>query len=78
MLQNYWGYGIGKNLLAESIAWADANGIQKITLNVLETNDKAITLYQKLGFEIEGILKNDKILADGKFYNTIMMGRFMD
>ncbi|WP_339265466.1 GNAT family N-acetyltransferase [Paenibacillus sp. FSL R5-0470] len=78
VLQNYWGYGIGKNLLAESIAWADANGIQKITLNVLETNDKAITLYQKLGFKIEGILKNDKILADGKFYNTIMMGRFMD
>lgn len=78
VLQDYWGYGIGKNLLAESIAWADANGIQKITLNVLETNDRAVKLYQKLGFEIEGILKNDKILADGRFYNTIMMGRFMD
>ena len=69
---------MGKNLLAESIAWADANGIQKITLNVLETNDKAVTLYQKLGFEIEGILKNDKTLSDGNFYNTIVMGRFMD
>ncbi|MNO90920.1 putative acetyltransferase YhhY [compost metagenome] len=78
VLQDYWGYGIGNNLLAESMAWADANGIQKITLNVLETNDKAIKLYQKLGFEIEGTLKNDKILADGKFYNTIMMGRFRD
>jgi ribosomal protein S18 acetylase RimI-like enzyme len=78
VLQEYWGYGMGKNLLAESIAWADANGIQKITLNVLETNDKAVTLYQKLGFEIEGILKNDKILSDGNFYNTIVMGRFME
>ncbi|WHY17350.1 GNAT family N-acetyltransferase [Paenibacillus sp. G2S3] len=78
VLQDYWGYGIGNNFLTESITWADANGIQKITLNVLETNDKAITLYQKLGFEIEGILKNDKILSDGKFYNTIIMGRFMD
>jgi RimJ/RimL family protein N-acetyltransferase len=78
VLQDYWGYGIGKNLLAESIAWADANGIHKITLNVLETNDKAIKLYQTLGFEIEGILKKDKILADGKFYNTMMMGRFTD
>ncbi|MFD0698092.1 GNAT family N-acetyltransferase [Paenibacillus sp. GCM10027628] len=29
-----------------------------------------------LGFEIEGILKNDKILSDGKYYNTIIMGRF--
>jgi GNAT superfamily N-acetyltransferase len=23
VLKNYWGYGIGKNLLKESISWAD-------------------------------------------------------
>ncbi|MFL1671877.1 GNAT family N-acetyltransferase [Paenibacillus dendritiformis] len=73
--KEFWGYGIGKNLLKQSMAWADSNGITKITLNVLETNDKAIALYKKLGFEIEGILKNDKILSDGKYYNTIVMGR---
>lgn len=75
VLKDFWGYGIGKKLLKESISWADANGIKKITLNVLETNDKAIKLYERLGFEIEGILKNDKILSDGKYYNTIIMGR---
>ncbi|AIQ12758.1 GNAT family N-acetyltransferase [Paenibacillus durus] len=77
VLKDYWGYGIGKNLLTESISWADSNGIKKIMLNgVLETNDKAIELYKKLGFEIEGILKKDKVLSDGKYYNTIVMGRF--
>ncbi|MGD8191195.1 N-acetyltransferase family protein [Brevibacillus ginsengisoli] len=76
VLQEYWGYGIGKNLLNESIAWADANGIKKMTLNVLETNEKAIQLYKKLGFEIEGVLKKDKILSDGQYYNTVVMGRF--
>jgi ribosomal protein S18 acetylase RimI-like enzyme len=76
VLKEFWGYGIGKNLLKESITWTDSNGIKKITLNVLETNDKAIELYKKLGFEIEGVLKNDKILSDGKYYNTIVMGRF--
>ncbi|MBY0599501.1 GNAT family N-acetyltransferase [Bacillus bingmayongensis] len=76
VLKEFWGHGIGKNLLQESICWADANGITKIALNVLETNDKAITLYKKLGFEIEGVLKNDKRLANGKYYNTIIMGRF--
>jgi ribosomal protein S18 acetylase RimI-like enzyme len=49
-----------------------------MTLHVLETNDKAIKLYQKLGFEIEGILKKDKIFSDGNFYNTIIMGRFKE
>ncbi|MBY0122069.1 GNAT family N-acetyltransferase [Bacillus sp. S/N-304-OC-R1] len=75
VLKEFWGFAIGTNLLKESIEWADSNGIKKMTLNVLETNDKAVALYQRLGFEIEGILRNDKILSDGKFYNTIVMGR---
>lgn len=76
VLKEYWGYGMGKNLLQESISWADSKSIKKITLNVLETNDNAVKLYEKLGFEIEGILKKDKILSDGNYYNTIVMGRF--
>ncbi|WP_102691934.1 GNAT family N-acetyltransferase [Rummeliibacillus pycnus] len=78
VLKEFWGYGIGKNLLKETIQWADSNGITKITLNVLETNEKAINLYKKLGFEIEGILKNDRILSDHNYYNTVMMGRLID
>lgn len=70
------GYSIGKNLLKESIDWADSNQIKKITLNVLETNYNAIRLYEKYGFEVEGILKKDKILSDRNYYNTILMGRF--
>lgn len=73
--QAFWGYGIGSNLLKESIFWADSSGIHKIALYVLETNVNAMRLYKKLGFEVEGVLKNDKILSDGKFYNTIAMGR---
>lgn len=76
VLKEYWGYGIGKNLLKESIEWADSNEIKKITLNVLETNETAIKLYQKHGFEVEGILKKDKLLSDGNYYHTILMGRF--
>lgn len=76
VLKAYWGHRIGKHLLSESIVWADSNHIQKMTLHVLETNDKAINLYQKLGFETEGILRKDKLLSDGKYYNTIVMARF--
>lgn len=75
VLKDYWGHQIGKNLLERSIHWADFNGIKKITLNVLETNKKAIQLYKVSGFEVEGILRQDKFLSDGKYYNTIVMGR---
>ncbi len=75
ILRNYWGYGIGKQLLQQSIAWAEETGLKKMTLQVLETNRKAIELYTSLGIEVEGVLKYDKLLSDGHYYSTIVMGR---
>jgi len=75
ILKEFWGYGIGKNLLSIAMSWADSNEIKKITLNVLETNEKAIQLYKSFDFEVEGVLKRDKVLSDGNYYNTIIMGR---
>ncbi|UOB76599.1 GNAT family N-acetyltransferase [Bacillus sp. ZJS3] len=75
ILKEFWGYRMGKSLLQQSIHWADENEIKRISLQVLETNEKAVQLYKELGFEVEGILKNDKRLSDGKYYNTVVMGR---
>lgn len=47
--RNYWGYGIGNKLLESSLQWADRSGVEKVTLTVLETNDKAIELYRRMG-----------------------------
>lgn len=76
VVKDFWGYGIGRNLLKESVAWADFNGMKKMNLHVLEINTKAIQLYEKFGFTVEGVLKNDKLLSDGKYYNTLVMGRW--
>lgn len=75
--RNFWGHGIGKNLLLQSTRWADSNGIAKMTLSVLETNAAAVQLYRHCGFEIEGILRRDRLLADKQYYNTLVMGRFL-
>ncbi|MCT2535477.1 GNAT family N-acetyltransferase [Aquibacillus koreensis] len=76
VLKDYWGHAIGRNLLKESIHWVETVGITKMTLQVLETNAKAITMYKQFGFEVEGVLKKDKLLSDGNYYHTIVMGRF--
>ncbi|WP_340400162.1 GNAT family N-acetyltransferase [Paenibacillus sp. FSL H8-0079] len=76
--REFWGHGIGKNLLEQSIEWADQTAVEKMTLNVLASNKKAIELYQKSGFEIEGILKRDRRHADRQYYDTIVMGRFKE
>ncbi|SDO03664.1 Protein N-acetyltransferase, RimJ/RimL family [Halobacillus aidingensis] len=76
VLEEYWGYRVGKELLQQSIRWAERSGILKMTLRVLETNEKAIEMYKRFGFEVEGVLKKDKRLSDGKYYSTILMARF--
>jgi ribosomal protein S18 acetylase RimI-like enzyme len=74
-LRDCWEYGIGEQHLQQSIAWAEETGLKKMTLRVLETNRKAIELYTSLGFEVEGVLKYDKLLSDGHYYSTIVRGR---
>lgn len=60
VLQAYWGYGIGGALLSKALDWADVAGIKKVVLTVLETNENAIKLYEKHGFNVEGILPSGK------------------
>lgn len=76
VLKEYWGYQIGSHLLEASINWGAENDITKMTLSVIELNEKAIKLYKRFGFEIEGVLKKDKRLTNGEYYSTIIMSRF--
>jgi RimJ/RimL family protein N-acetyltransferase len=77
VLESYWGYEIGKNLLGESIRWAKSQQLKKMTLQVLEKNEKALKLYENKGFVVEGVLKDDKLLSDGHYYNTLLMSKFL-
>lgn len=46
--------------------------LHKISLEVLETNQRAINLYEKLGFEFEGV-KRDEVFKNGVWINSVMM-----
>ena len=54
-------------MLSVMLNWGDKSKFKKITLEVDDINEKAIKLYQKFGFEIEGKLKNDKYLGNGEY-----------
>lgn len=49
----YRRHGIGKALMLEAEKQAKANNVEYIDLYVMEENKKAITLYDKLGFNTE-------------------------
>ena len=65
-------------MIENILMWADTTGIKKISLTVVQTNTKAIQLYEKYGFVEEGLLINDRIHKDGNYYNTVIMGRISD
>lgn len=71
--KRYWGLGLGKKLMKIAIDWAKSNGISKITLKVDTSNVRAINLYQKIGFEVEGRLLKDKLMDDGSYRNAYLM-----
>ncbi len=75
ILKKYWGYGIGRAMLEKILSYADSSDIKKISLTAVETNTKAIKLYENYGFLQEGLLINDRIHKDGEYYNTVIMGR---
>ncbi|MEX2211647.1 MAG: GNAT family N-acetyltransferase [Gaiellaceae bacterium] len=49
------GQGIGTALLEQSVSWARDVGVSKIELHVFPWNEPAIRLYEKFGFEREGL-----------------------
>lgn len=51
--------------------------LYKIYLKVLENNKRALKLYEKLGFESEGILKCDVFLHN-KYQNIIRLAKFRE
>ncbi len=73
----YQGEGLGNILMQESIEWAKTNGVtKKISLVTRHDNEIAYKLYEKLGFETEGIFKKDNI-ENGKAYDSIYMSLFL-
>lgn len=70
----FQGQGLGKMLFEQLIFLVESerNDILRIELIARESNQKAIGLYQRLGFVIEGRLEK-RIYANGKFEADIPM-----
>lgn len=67
------GKGVGQQLVAGIKELAKFNGIHKLSLRVLGTNEGAIRFYLKNGFVKEGVLKEDFFIS-GHYVDDIFMG----
>lgn len=77
VLAGYRGQGIGSRLLATALQHArEVSLLEKIELEVFESNSAAIALYKKYDFEIEGQREKGRKL-DGCYDNIILMRKYL-
>jgi len=71
----YQGQGVGTALMQALMDLADKwLPVTRIELTVFADNERAVKLYRKFGFEIEGTHKA-YALRDGKYVDTYAMAR---
>ena len=71
----HWGEGIGRALIESMLAWAATSGVvRKVNLRVRAGNTRAIALYERLGFVVEG-RQTWTTLVNGELQDSLFMGR---
>jgi RimJ/RimL family protein N-acetyltransferase len=68
----YRGRGIGKALMEATLAGARNRGFTRVELTVRVDNQRAMRLYERVGFKLEGTCRNH-IRVDGKYYDSHLM-----
>jgi RimJ/RimL family protein N-acetyltransferase len=64
-------------MLREAIAWAPRAGVKRLELTVHTANARAVALYQRLGFAIEGT-RRCSLRVDGKYVDEYSMALLTD
>lgn len=76
--KKHWKKKIASLMLNEMISWAkEGDTIKKIDLSVLKKNERAVKLYERLGFKHEGT-RSRASFQGGNFLDTYLMGLEID
>ena len=61
VLEEFWNLGIGRTLMENSLTALERGGFGSVKVWVLETNQRAISFYEKFGFKTDGLKKTEKL-----------------
>jgi len=71
------GQGVGTGLLAEAKRWAASVGLHRLELTVMAHNHRAIGLYERMGFRVEG-RRSQCLVIEGQFVDELYMAVILD
>jgi ribosomal protein S18 acetylase RimI-like enzyme len=70
------GQGVGDLLVRAAVEEARRRGARKLALRVLATNPGAQRLYERCGFVVEGVLR-EEFMLDGVYVDDVLMARLI-
>jgi putative acetyltransferase len=69
------GRGIGTAMIRSAVELARQQGFKRMELTVATSNDRAIRVYERVGFRFEGVLRDYSYLAsEGRYIDEQVMG----
>ncbi len=74
---DYQGRGVATKLLKASLAFAKKKGFKRAEAEVAVENTASIKLAKKLGFKIEGRKKKALLTDDGRYIDTVIVGKIL-
>jgi RimJ/RimL family protein N-acetyltransferase len=72
----YRGFGIGRAMLETLEVWAREQGVEKIVLRVFDTNARAKSLYDTMGYVSEGVDRRAVKFPD-EYVDAVRMAKFI-
>lgn len=71
------GAGVGRRLVEAAVQECRRRGARKVTLRVLGSNAPARGLYERCGFEVEGVL-HEEFRLQGRYVDDVLMARRLE
>jgi RimJ/RimL family protein N-acetyltransferase len=76
---DFAGKGLGEQMILEVLEHAKKSGFLRVELSTATINERAIRLYEKTGFQKEGVLRRFcHLKSEGRFLDEVLMSCLLD
>ena len=75
--RSHWGRGVATQMVTHALGWAKTVGLRRVELTVHTTNLRALSVYLRCGFQVEG-LRRCSLLVDGEYVNEYLMSSLIE
>lgn len=77
IMDEFAGKGLGTELMQRVEDWARERGLRRLELTVMKHNERAVALYRKVGFVVEGEL-TDSLRVGGSYVDELAMAKLLN